>query len=93
MSDEPVYGRGDVLWRRTYDRVVLLLPGSGEFVTLKGTGCDLWAALEAPGSLGELAERLAEAYGAPVAQIAADIAPVIDELGRCGAVAVTGRGR
>ncbi len=93
MSDEPVYRRGDVLWRRTYDRVVMLLPTSGEFVTLKATGCDLWAALEEPGSLGELAERLAAAYDAPIERIASDIAPVIEELGRCGAVAVTGRGR
>ncbi len=88
-----MYRRGDVLWRRTYDRVVMLLPTSGEFVTLKGTGCDLWATLEEPGSLGQLAERLASCYGAPVEQITSDIAPVIEELAACGAVAVTGTGR
>jgi hypothetical protein len=92
VSAEPVYRRADVLWRRTYDRVVLLVPTSGESVTLQATGCDLWAALEEPGSVGELAERLAVAYGAPVEQIASDIAPVIEALRRYGAVAVsTGR--
>jgi hypothetical protein len=89
VSDEPVYRRGDVLWRRTYDRVVLLLPTSGEFVTLQATGCDLWAALEEPGSLGELAQRLAGVYGASAEQIASDIAPIIEDLGRRGAVAVS----
>lgn len=89
MSGEDVYRRGDVLWRRTFDRSVLLLPTSGEFVILKATGCDLWAALEDPGSVAQLAERLAAAYGAPIEQIASDIAPVIEELTRCGAVAVS----
>jgi len=91
VNAESVYRRADVLWRRTADRVVILVPGTDEFVTLTATGCDLWAALEEPGGLRELAERLAAAYGAPVERIAADIAPVIEELQRCGAVGVTGR--
>ena len=90
MSDEEVYRRGDVLWRRTVDRVVILLPGSGEFLALKATGCDLWGALEESGSIRQLAERLSLAYGASVDQIAADIAPVIQQLAGCGAVAVSG---
>lgn len=93
MSEEPVYRRGDVLWRRTCDRVVILLPPSGEFVTLTSTGCDLWAALEEPGSVGELAGRLAATYGAPVDRIASDIAPVIDELERYGALVAMDRRR
>ena len=88
-----VYRRGDVLWRRTYDRVVVLVPATREFVTLQATGCDLWAALEQPGSLEEVARRLAAAYGAPVEQIAADVGPVLDELEHRGAVVVTGRDR
>ena len=88
MSGEPVYRRGNVPWRRTYDRVIVLVPRSGELVTLKATGCALWAALEKPGSVGQLAERLAGAYGAPVEQIASDITPVIEELRRYGVVSV-----
>lgn len=88
MTPEPVYRRADVLWRRTHDRVVLLVPGSPDFVTLKGTGCDLWAALEEPGSVGDVAARLVAAYGAPVEQIAADITPVLDQLRGNGVLAV-----
>jgi hypothetical protein len=84
-----VYRRGDVLWRRTYDRVVILLPGSREFLTLRASGCDLWGVLAAPGSLSELANRLAESYSAPAEEIAADIAPVIRELSQCGAVVLS----
>ena len=84
-----MYRRGDVLWRRTYDRVVIVLPRSGEFFTLQATGCDLWAALEEPGSIRDLAARLAANYAIPVEEIANDIAPVIDELEHCGALVVT----
>jgi hypothetical protein len=88
-----IYRRGDVLWRRTSDRVVIVVPSTHELVTLTTTGCDLWAALEAPGELNELAERLAAAYGASVDQIAADISPVIEQLLSCGALKATGRER
>jgi coenzyme PQQ synthesis protein D (PqqD) len=84
-----VYGRADVLWRRTLDRVVILVPASGEFLTLQATGSDLWSAIEPPAPLGEVAERLAAIYGAPTAQIVADIEPVLQELRRRGAVAVS----
>jgi hypothetical protein len=80
-----------VLWRRTYDRVIILVPASGELVTLQATARDLWAALDEPGSVGELAERLAALYDAPLEQIASDIEPVLEELGRRGALDVSGR--
>jgi hypothetical protein len=88
-----VYQRAEVLWRRTFDRLLLLVPTNGEAVTLQGTGADLWAQLAEPGSIAELAERLAEAYVAPVEQIASDIAPVLEALRRCGALEATGRVR
>jgi hypothetical protein len=89
VSEEPVYRRGDVLWRRTYDRVVILVPGRDGYLTLQATGCELWAALEEPGSLHALAQRLAAFYGASVEVIASDIVPVIEDLERCGAVIVS----
>lgn len=89
MNDEPVYRRANVLWRRTYDRVVMLVPDSGEFLALQATGCDLWAALEDPGSLGEIAKRLVAVYGAPVEQVISDIAPVVEELRRRGVLVVS----
>jgi hypothetical protein len=92
VSGELVHCRGAVLWRRVHDRVLLLLPATREVLSLTGSGGDLWAVLDEPGSLPELAERLAAIYGAPVERIAADIAPIVDELRRYGAV-VTRKGR
>jgi hypothetical protein len=89
MIDEPVYHRSDVLWRRTYDRVLILVPGRDGILTLQGSGRDLWAALEEPGSVGALSQRLAAVYTAPVEQIASDIVPVIEDLARRGAVNVS----
>jgi Coenzyme PQQ synthesis protein D (PqqD) len=89
VSDEPVYRRGDVLWRRTHDRVIVLVRSNGELIALKATGCALWAALEEPGSVGQIAARLAGAYGESVEQIAADIKPTIGELRRLGVVSVS----
>jgi hypothetical protein len=88
MSDGPVYRRGDVLWRRTYDRVLILMPASGEVLTLQATACEMWAALEDPGSLDEVSRRLAAVYDAPLEQIASDVAPVLEELERRGALTV-----
>lgn len=93
MNGQPTYRQGPVLWRRTYDRVLILVPTSGELVTLTSTGCDLWAALGQPGTVEDIAGRLAAAYGASVSQIAPDIAPVIEELERRGAIVVTDRRR
>ncbi len=90
MTSEPEYRRNAVLWRRTYDRVVILVPGKDGFLTLSATGCDLWAALETPGTLRALAQRLAAIYEAPVEQIAADIIPVIENLERGGAIVNSG---
>jgi hypothetical protein len=90
MTEEHVYRRSDALWRRTVDRVLILLPTSGHFLVLKGTGCDLWSALEQPGSVGQLAKRLSERYGVSAEQVAVDIAPFIEELARYGAVDLSG---
>jgi hypothetical protein len=90
MSDGPIYRRNEVLWRRTHDRVLIRVPASGETTTLQATACDLWTALEEPGSLGEVSKRLAAVYDASVEQIASDIAPVLEELERRGAVSKKG---
>jgi len=46
VSDERIYRRCNVLWRRTHDSVLLLVPACGEFITLQASGCDLWAVLD-----------------------------------------------
>jgi hypothetical protein len=56
---------------------------------LQGSGRELWAALEEPGSVQALAQRLAAVYTAPVEHIASEIVPAIEDLARCGAVTVS----
>ena len=86
MTEKAVYRRGAVLWRCTYDRVLILVPGEEGFLSLQGTGRDLWDVLEEPGTLDELAARLAGIYTAPAGRIASEIVNVIEELERRGAV-------
>jgi hypothetical protein len=78
------YARRDgVLWRHSSDAVILLAPsGGGQVFTLEGSGVDLWQLLSEPIALEDAADALAEAYGTTAADVAADIAPVLDELSR-----------
>jgi hypothetical protein len=76
----------DVLWRDGAFGVVLLTPGTGEPLTLAGTGHALWEALAEPVSRAALALRLADEFGADADRVASDIAPVLDRLLRCGAL-------
>lgn len=78
--------RPDALWRRSLDAVVILPVGGPETVTLAGTGVDLWDLLVTPASLGALAKGLARHYDADPAAVEADLAPIVDELVRLGAL-------
>ena len=75
-----------MLWRAGDFGVVLLAPAGREPLTLEGTGRALWDALAAPVTPTELAEDLARAFGAEPTQVASDIAPILAELTRVGAV-------
>ena len=75
----------EVLWRAGAFGVVLAVPGR-EPLTLSGTGRALWDALARPITAADLAAELATAFAADPDVVAADIAPVLDELGRVGAV-------
>jgi hypothetical protein len=74
--------RERVLWRRSGDAVVLLPADGSQVFTLEGSGVDLWHLLSKPIALDEAADALAEAYGTTSDQVAADIAPVLEELSR-----------
>jgi hypothetical protein len=76
----------DVLWRDGAFGVVLLPASAREPLTLEGTGRALWDALAAPVAPAALAARLADDFGTDPERVAADIAPVLDELLRCGAL-------
>jgi hypothetical protein len=66
--------------------VVLLAPGAREPLTLAGTGRVLWAALDRPLTLEELAGDLAAAFAADPAQVRADIRATLADLVRIGAL-------
>jgi hypothetical protein len=74
--------RERVLWRRSGDAVVLLPADGSQVFTLEGSGVDLWHLLSQPIALQEAAAALAETYGTTSDQVAADIAPVLEELSR-----------
>jgi hypothetical protein len=75
----------EVLWRAGAFGVVLAVPGR-EPLTLAGTGRALWDALAEPVTPADLVAGLADAFGADPEVVAADIEPVLAELGRVGAL-------
>lgn len=81
-QDDPLYRRKtDVLAAQLSEaELVLLGPDSERYVGLDPVAADVWAALEVPRNLADLAAALAEQYNAPPERIAADIAPMLDQL-------------
>lgn len=82
----PVRRAPGVLWREGAFGVVVLAPGGSEPRTLTGTGRALWRALARPVALAELAAELAAGFGVDPARVEVDIAPVLAELHRIGAI-------
>jgi hypothetical protein len=75
-----------VLWRDGAFGVVLLTPHSRDPLTLSGTGRALWVSLARPATVAELADDLAAVFDTEPEQVRADIAPVLEELVRMGAL-------
>jgi hypothetical protein len=75
-----------VLWRRGPGWVVLLCSGSEAPISVRGAGVALWAALDRPRSLAELARHLAAEFAADSAIVRRDIEPVVATLAASGAV-------
>jgi hypothetical protein len=82
----PVRRAPGVLWREGEFGVVVLAPGSSEPQTLTGTGRALWHALARPIAVEALVSELATAFGVDPARVEVDIAPVLAELHRIGAI-------
>jgi hypothetical protein len=79
---------GALLWRRLPDRLLVLQPApSSELLTLAGTALDVWDELDRPRPLAELADAVARRYGMTADLVEADVAGLLDELERHGAVA------
>jgi Coenzyme PQQ synthesis protein D (PqqD) len=64
--------------------VVVLGPGDGDPICLRGTGVALWEALGRPQSTEDLSARLASAFDAGRAEVRADVEPVIAQLAAAG---------
>ena len=88
MTAEPRYVRSPgLLWRRTFDRVVLLVPGSGDdCLVLPGTGIAVWECFAEPCSVAEAVEGLAAAFGADPEVVARDVVPITEALVAQGAL-------
>lgn len=85
VDADQVLGRAPrALWRSGSFGVVVLAPGAPVPIALEGSGAALWDALDLPKSRRELVTELADRYASSPATIAADIAPVIDELVELG---------
>ena len=78
-----------MLWRDGEFGVVLLAPGAREPKTLTGSGRELWRALDRPMTATQLAAELALVFDTDPARVAADIAPVLEELTSMGALEAT----
>jgi len=84
--DIPVRRAPGVLWREGEFGVVVLAPGRAEPQTLTGTGRALWHALARPIVVADLVRDLAARFGVDPARVGVDIAPVLTELHRIGAI-------
>ena len=72
--------RADVLWRRAGDRVLIRRPGNDDVLVLAATGAALWEALAFERTAGAVAATLAEAHGAAVDVVAADVQQALADL-------------
>jgi hypothetical protein len=64
--------------------VVVLSPGGGDPICLRGTGVALWEALDKPRSTEELSATLACAFDADRAEVHVHVAPIIAQLSAAG---------
>ena len=88
-DDEPLTRAPEALWRTTMRGVLVLVPDQEEPVLCTSPGDVVWELLAEPTRPSELARLLADHYDVDEATVAADLAPVLDELRSIGALVVT----
>ncbi len=87
-----ISGQTSVSWSRTpravhrevLDGALVARVEGGDLVELNETGAALWRELAIPGTVPQLADRLASEFDAPTAEVAAGIMPVIEVLHQRG---------
>ena len=81
MTLEPNYVRNpQILWRRTADRLLLLVPGQNECLILGGTALQMWDCFAEPCSIRAAIERMAERFEVDPAVVAADVVALRERL-------------
>ena len=83
---EAVARAPEVLWRRTFDRVIVLGRDGGDLQTLLGTGVDIWDLLSTPQTVDTMTAALADRYRADAYVIRSDVAALIEQLVAAGVV-------
>ena len=78
----------EVLSRRHANGVLLLCPGAESPLFLEGSAPAVWALLERPASLGQLAEDLAEVFGRSSGALFSDLKSLLENLMIEGALSV-----
>lgn len=81
-APDPVLARAEAVMEAQLSEreLVLLGPDSEEYFGLDAIAADVWRRLERPATFPDLVADLARDYDAPAETIAADLAPLIDEL-------------
>jgi hypothetical protein len=80
-----------ILWRSTPSSIVLLPIDADEPFLLTGSSGPIWEALAEPRTLDEIAVYVATRYAVETRHILPDIAAVLRDLERLGAVAGSNR--
>ena len=75
-----------VLWRRSFERIVLLAPGGEEPLVLEGTGRLVWELLDEPRSAWALNATLAELFHRDLDEVDREVTPFLAELRAAGAL-------
>lgn len=75
-----------VLWRRSFERIVLLAPGRDEPLVLDGIGRLVWELLDEPRRAPVLHAALAELFERDVDDVDRELTPFLEELRAAGAL-------
>ena len=82
----------DVVFQRLDDELVVLHPGTGSYVSLNGTGAELWAMLESPTNVEALVGHLVATRNVDSNRAAADVRSFLADLLERGLVAAEASG-
>ena len=80
--------QGDWLCAKVGDELVMMSADTGDYVGLTEVGARIWELLETPQEKAALYGRLPEEYDVSAEICLADVVAFLDELAKCGAIAL-----